>query len=83
MELIVCFFEQLSGFKINFQKKEVFCFGNAKDKEQVNNIIIHSFVLRLSAGGRNGARLVLSYLMTFFLYQHDGPRKYEGIIYSG
>jgi hypothetical protein len=26
-------FEQLSGLKINFHKSEIFCFGNAKDKE--------------------------------------------------
>jgi hypothetical protein len=41
MELIMCFFEQLYGFKINSNKKEVFCFGNAKDEEQVINIIIN------------------------------------------
>jgi hypothetical protein len=33
MKLILCFFEQLSGLKINFHKSEIFCFGKAKDVE--------------------------------------------------
>jgi hypothetical protein len=34
MKLIMCIFEQLSGLKINFNKSEVFCFGNAKTAEE-------------------------------------------------
>ena len=30
MKLILCFFEQLSGLKINFHKSELYCFGQAK-----------------------------------------------------
>jgi hypothetical protein len=33
MKLILCFFEQLSGLKINYHKSEIFCFGKAKDEE--------------------------------------------------
>jgi hypothetical protein len=33
MKLILCFFEQLSGLKINFHKSDIFCFGKAKDEE--------------------------------------------------
>jgi hypothetical protein len=33
MKLILCIFEQLYGFKINFHKSEIFCFGKAKDLE--------------------------------------------------
>jgi hypothetical protein len=33
MKLILCFFEQLSGLKINFHKSEIFCFGKAKEME--------------------------------------------------
>ena len=33
MKLILSFFEQLSGLKINFHKSEIFCFGKAKDEE--------------------------------------------------
>jgi hypothetical protein len=33
MKLILCIFEQLSGFKINFHKSEIFSFGKAKDME--------------------------------------------------
>ena len=31
MKLIMAFFEQLSGLKINFYKSEIFCFGKAKE----------------------------------------------------
>jgi len=33
MKLLLCFFEQLSGLKINFNKSELFCFGEVKDSE--------------------------------------------------
>jgi hypothetical protein len=33
MKLLLCAFEQLSGFKINFHKSEVFCYGEAKVSE--------------------------------------------------
>jgi hypothetical protein len=33
MKLILCLFEQLSGLKINFHKRELFCFGKAKDSQ--------------------------------------------------
>jgi hypothetical protein len=33
MKLILAFFEQLSGLKINFHKSEIFYFGKAKDDE--------------------------------------------------
>jgi hypothetical protein len=33
MKLILSFFEQLSGLKINFHKSELFCFGKAKEDE--------------------------------------------------
>ena len=33
MKLLLCFFEQLSGLKINFNKSEIFCFGEAKESE--------------------------------------------------
>ena len=35
MKLLLCFFEQLSGLKINFNKSEIFCFGEAKESEIV------------------------------------------------
>jgi hypothetical protein len=39
MKLILSFFEQLSGLKINFHKSEIFCFGEAQDMEhQYRNI---------------------------------------------
>jgi exonuclease III len=31
MKLILCMFEQLSGLKINFNKSEIFCFGQATE----------------------------------------------------
>ena len=34
MKLILRFFEELSGFKINFHKSEIFCLGEAKEKVQ-------------------------------------------------
>jgi hypothetical protein len=34
MKLILSFFEQLSGLKINFHKSELFCFGKAKDYQE-------------------------------------------------
>ena len=33
MKLILSFFEQLSGLKINFHKSEIYCFGKAKDMQ--------------------------------------------------
>ena len=33
MKLVLCLFEQLSGLKINFNKRELFCFGRAKDEQ--------------------------------------------------
>jgi hypothetical protein len=33
MKLLLSAFEQLSGFKINFHKTEIFCFGEAKEHE--------------------------------------------------
>ena len=35
MKLILCMFEQLSGLKINFHKSEIFCFGKAKEEENL------------------------------------------------
>ena len=40
MKLILSFFEQLSGLKINFHKSEIFCFGKA---EEVQNDYRHIF----------------------------------------
>ncbi|WVZ48782.1 hypothetical protein U9M48_000191 [Paspalum notatum var. saurae] len=34
LKLLLCTFEQLSGLKINFHKREVFCFGQAKQQEE-------------------------------------------------
>ena len=34
MKLILAFFEQLSGLKINFHKSELYCFGKAKDSQE-------------------------------------------------
>jgi hypothetical protein len=34
MKLILCFFEELSGLKINYHKSEIFCFGKAKEEEE-------------------------------------------------
>ena len=34
LKLILCLFEQLSGLKVNFHKSEVFCFGEAKGKQE-------------------------------------------------
>jgi hypothetical protein len=33
MKLILCLFEQLSGLKINFNKSDIFWFGQAKEVE--------------------------------------------------
>jgi hypothetical protein len=33
MKLLLCSFEQLLGLKINFHKREIFCFGQAKNFE--------------------------------------------------
>jgi hypothetical protein len=32
MKQVLCAFENLSGFKINFHKSEIFCFGKAKER---------------------------------------------------
>jgi hypothetical protein len=34
MKLILIFFEELSGLKINCHKSEIFCFGRAKEDEE-------------------------------------------------
>jgi hypothetical protein len=34
MKLILRFFEELSGLKINFHKSEIFCFGKAKEEDE-------------------------------------------------
>ena len=33
LKFILCLFEQMSGLKINFRKSEIFCLGEAADKE--------------------------------------------------
>jgi hypothetical protein len=33
LKLILCIFEQLSGLKIIFHKSEIYCFGEAKEKQ--------------------------------------------------
>jgi hypothetical protein len=33
VKLILAFFEQLSGLKINFHRSKIFCFGKAKEEE--------------------------------------------------
>lgn len=33
LKFILCLFEQMSGLKINFHKSEIFCLGEAVDKE--------------------------------------------------
>jgi hypothetical protein len=33
IKLLLSAFEQMSGLKINFQKSNIFCFGQAKDEE--------------------------------------------------
>jgi hypothetical protein len=45
-KLILSFFEQLSGLKINFHKSELFCFGKAKeDEDNYRNIFDAKLVL--------------------------------------
>jgi hypothetical protein len=39
MKLILAFFEQLSGLKINFHKSEIFYFGKAKEEENTYRTI--------------------------------------------
>ena len=34
MKMLLCVFEQLLGLKNNFDKSEIFCFGQAKELEQ-------------------------------------------------
>jgi hypothetical protein len=34
VKYILCFFEQISGLKINFHKSEIFCLGDAKERAQ-------------------------------------------------
>jgi hypothetical protein len=34
LKLLLCAFEQLSGLKINFNKSEIFCFGEAKEVQE-------------------------------------------------
>jgi hypothetical protein len=33
MKLLLCTFEKLAGLKINFHKSELFCYGEAKERE--------------------------------------------------
>jgi hypothetical protein len=35
MKLLLCAFERLSGLKNNFHKSELFCYGEAKQKENL------------------------------------------------
>ena len=35
LKLLLCAFEQLSGLKINFHKSEIFCYGAAKQMEDI------------------------------------------------
>jgi hypothetical protein len=40
MKLLLSAFEQLSGLKINFHKREIFCFGQAKNMNRnMNNYL--------------------------------------------
>lgn len=43
LKFILVIFEQMFGLKINFQKSEVYCFGNAIDKKSC--MLIFSLVL--------------------------------------
>lgn len=46
LKFILCLFEKLSVLKINFNKSEVFCFGKAKEKE---NLYSQLFTCRVGA----------------------------------
>ena len=35
LKLLLCAFEQLSGLKINFHKSEIFCYGAAKEMQDI------------------------------------------------
>jgi hypothetical protein len=35
LKLLLCSLEQLSGLKINFYKSEIFCFGDARNYENI------------------------------------------------
>jgi hypothetical protein len=35
LKLLLCSFEQLSGLKINFHKSDIFCFGDARNSENI------------------------------------------------
>ena len=35
LKLLLCTFEQLSGLKINFHKSEIFCYGVAKEMQDI------------------------------------------------
>jgi hypothetical protein len=35
LKFILCLFENMSGLKINFHKSEIYCFGNAKEIEDL------------------------------------------------
>jgi hypothetical protein len=39
MKLILCIFEELSGLKINFHKREIFCFSKAKEVQDKYRIL--------------------------------------------
>ena len=45
LKLLLCAFEQLSGLKINFHKSEIFCYGAAKQMED-----IYTDLFRCNAG---------------------------------
>jgi len=38
LKLLLCAFEQLSGLKINFHKSEIFCYGAAKEMQDMPGI---------------------------------------------
>ena len=38
LKLLLCAFEQLSGLKINFHKSEIFCYGAAKEMQDMLGI---------------------------------------------
>jgi hypothetical protein len=49
MKLLLCAFEQLTGFKINFHRNELFCYGatkaNKDEYAQIFNVIWAHFCL--------------------------------------
>jgi uncharacterized protein YhhL (DUF1145 family) len=47
MKLILRFFEELSGLKINFHKSEIFCFRKSKEEEQQYKSLVAKLALFL------------------------------------